>query len=126
MQRPACYGPSKSCKSFYPVRCNFATAAKIRHNGNLLQHKLNMESKMRLLAPALIVAFLAASSSAHAAQCQDDVAKIDASLSQADLASDIKTEVTDLREQAVQLCGAGNEKEGLDVTAQAKAILNIE
>lgn len=65
-------------------------------------------------------------SSAYAGQCQDDVAKIDVALAKTDLDADVKTEVTDLREQAVQLCGAGNEKEGLDVTAEAKAKLAIE
>lgn len=63
---------------------------------------------------------------AFADQCQDDVAKIDVALAKADLDADVKTEVTDLREQAVQLCGAGNSKEGLDVTAEAKAKLGVE
>jgi hypothetical protein len=63
---------------------------------------------------------------AFAGQCQDDIAKIDAALEVATLDADQKTEVTDLREQAVQLCGAGNEQEGLDVTAQAMALLSIE
>ena len=63
---------------------------------------------------------------AMAGTCQDDVAKIDAALKTATLDADVKTEVSDLREQAVQLCGAGNEKEGLDVTAQAKTLLSIE
>ena len=73
-------------------------------------------------------AFLTVTSalSAFAGPCQDDIAKIDAAMSAGKLDSDQKQEVTDLREQAVQLCGAGNEKEGLDSTAQAKAILNIE
>ena len=31
-----------------------------------------------------------------------------------------------MRAQAAQLCSAGNEQEGLDVTAEAKAMLNIE
>ena len=63
---------------------------------------------------------------AFAGQCQDDIAKIDAALTSVKLDADQKTQVNDLREQAVQLCGAGNEQEGLDVTAQAKQILNIE
>jgi hypothetical protein len=75
-----------------------------------------------------LVALLSASfaSPVFAGQCSDDVAKIDAALTTAVLDADIKTQVTDLREQAVQLCGAGNEQEGLDVTAQAKTLLNIE
>jgi hypothetical protein len=63
---------------------------------------------------------------AMAGTCQEDISKIDAALQTAKLDSDQKTEVTDLREQAVQLCGAGNEQEGTDVTAQAKQILAIE
>jgi hypothetical protein len=63
---------------------------------------------------------------AFADQCMDDIAKIDKALETATLDGDQKTEVTDLREQAVQLCGAGNEQEGLDVTAQAMTLLNIE
>jgi hypothetical protein len=63
---------------------------------------------------------------ALAGQCQDDIAKIDKALEVATLDADQKAEVTDLREQAVQLCGAGNEQEGLDVTAQAMTLLNIE
>ena len=76
-----------------------------------------------LSATALLLTF---SAPAFAGTCQDDIAKIDSALAAAQLDSDQKTEVTDLRSQAVQLCGAGNEQEGLDVTAQAKAILNIE
>jgi hypothetical protein len=63
---------------------------------------------------------------AFAGTCQDDIAKIDAALAKAELDADVKTQVLDLREQAVQLCGAGNDQEGLDSTAQAKALLNIE
>jgi hypothetical protein len=61
-----------------------------------------------------------------AGTCQEDIAKIDAALTKAELDADIKTQVMDLREQAVQLCGAGNDQEGLDSTAQAKLLLNIE
>jgi hypothetical protein len=63
---------------------------------------------------------------ASADQCQDDVAKIDAALSQADLAVDVKTQAEDLRNNAVQLCGAGNLDEGLAVTAEAKNLLQVE
>ena len=70
--------------------------------------------------------FLTLSAPAFADTCQDDISKIDQALASAQLDSDQKTEVSDLRSQAVQLCGAGNEQEGVDVTAQAKAILGIE
>ena len=79
--------------------------------------------KTFILAAALVSAV---SVSAYAGQCQDDIRKIDAAVNAAKLDADKKAEVNDLREQAVQLCGAGNEKEGLDVTAQAKQVLNIE
>jgi hypothetical protein len=69
---------------------------------------------------------LALSASAFAGQCQDDIEKIDAALASADLDADSRAQLEDMRNQAVQLCGAGNEAEGLDVTAEAKAMLNIQ
>jgi hypothetical protein len=63
---------------------------------------------------------------AFANQCKDDIAKIDAALASADLKPDERAELEDMRNQAVQLCGAGNEQEGLDVTSEAKARLNIQ
>ena len=65
------------------------------------------------------------SSTAFAGQCQDDIEKIDAALASGDVGPDQRTQLEDMRNQAVQLCGAGNEAEGLDVTAEAKAMLNI-
>jgi hypothetical protein len=75
------------------------------------------------LSAALI---LLAAGSAQANQCQDDIAKIDEALASRDLEPDQRAQVEDMRNQAVQLCGAGNEQEGLDVTAEVKAMLNIE
>jgi opacity protein-like surface antigen len=69
---------------------------------------------------------LALSSAAIAGQCQEDIEKIDAALASQDLSADSRAELEDMRNQAVQLCGAGNEAEGLDVTAEAKAMLNIQ
>jgi Skp family chaperone for outer membrane proteins len=75
----------------------------------------------------LAAAFAAALSTASfAGQCQDDIAKIDAALASQELSQDQKAQLDDMRNQAVQLCGAGNETEGLDVTAEAKAMLNIQ
>jgi hypothetical protein len=68
----------------------------------------------------------ALSSASFAGQCQDDIEKIDAALASADLDADSRAQLEDMRNQAVQLCGAGNEAEGLDVTAEAKAMLNIQ
>lgn len=79
--------------------------------------------KTLVISAAIIMRF---AFPAFADQCQDDVAKIDMALAQSDLDADVKTEVSDLREQAVQLCGAGNSQEGLDVTAEAKAKLGVE
>ena len=63
---------------------------------------------------------------ALAGQCQDDIAKIDKALATKDIPAEQKTQAEDMRNQAVQLCGAGNDQEGLDVTAEAKALLGIE
>ena len=73
---------------------------------------------------AAALAFLAAPT--YAATCKDDIAKINKAMESAKLETDAKQAVLDLRDQAIQLCGAGNEQQGLDETAQAKAILNIE
>ena len=80
---------------------------------------------MRFLALLSIVGLLA-SAPVYAASCKDDIAKIDKAMDKTKLDADKKQEVLDLREQAVQLCGAGNEQQGLDETAQAKTILGIE
>jgi opacity protein-like surface antigen len=79
--------------------------------------------KSLLLAAALT---LATFSAAQAGQCQDDIAKIDAALASSDLDADLRQQAEDMRNQAVQLCGAGNEEEGLDVTSEAKAMLSLE
>jgi hypothetical protein len=68
----------------------------------------------------------ALSTAAFAGQCQDDIAKIDEALATQELSKDQKAQLDDMRNQAVQLCGAGNESEGLAVTAEAKAMLNIQ
>ena len=43
-----------------------------------------------------------------------------------DVAVDIRTQVEDMRNQAVQLCGAGNEQEGIDILSEAKAMLAVD
>lgn len=77
------------------------------------------------LATALILTALTAGA-AFADDCQTDVAKLDEALAREDLAADVKQEAEDLRNNAVQLCGAGNTDEGLAVTAEAKSLLNVE
>jgi hypothetical protein len=80
--------------------------------------------KTTLLALAILSAIPA---TAVAGQCQDDIAQIDAALAaQADLPKETRSELEDMRSQAVQLCGAGNEQEGLDVTAEVKSKLNLQ
>ena len=79
--------------------------------------------KTLILAAAVLAAV---STQSFAGQCQDDIAKIDAALASQELTKDQKAQLDDMRNQAVQLCGAGNEAEGLDVTAEAKAMLNIQ
>ena len=74
--------------------------------------------------PALgLVLALAAITPANAGQCEQDVAKIDKALASTELAPDVRAQLEDMRNQAVQLCGAGNEAEGLDVTSEALSIV---
>ena len=79
--------------------------------------------KTLILAAALA---LVPSTAAFAGECQDDIEKIDAALAGNEVSPDQRAQLEDMRNQAVQLCGAGNEAEGLDVTAEAKAMLNIQ
>ena len=78
-----------------------------------------------LLIAAALAAFTAANAFAND-DCKSDIDKIDAALATQEMTPDEKAELEDMRNQAVQLCGAGNLSEGLDVTSEAKARLNIE
>ncbi len=64
--------------------------------------------------------------SALAGQCQDDFKTIDTALTTQDITPDQKAQVKDMRNQAEDLCKAGNEQEGLDVLGEAKVMLNVE
>ena len=77
---------------------------------------------------ALLAAALAAvlATPAFADDCKDDIAKIDAALAKQDLTPEDKAQLQDMRNQAADLCKAGNTQEGLDVTSEAKAKLNIQ
>ncbi len=81
---------------------------------------------MKKLMIAAAVAALVATPALAAGDCKADIEKIDAALATQELTPDEKAELEDMRNQAVQLCGAGNLSEGLDVTSEAKARLNIE
>ncbi|MCB1380060.1 MAG: hypothetical protein KDK89_17080 [Alphaproteobacteria bacterium] len=80
------------------------------------------------MKPILFVLTLALAlpSTAFAGQCQDDLALIDKALAERDLAPDERDQIEDMRNQAVQLCGAGNEQEGIDVLSEAKAMLDLD
>lgn len=66
-------------------------------------------------------------SPALADDCAKDIAKIDQALAKPDAVKpEDRPQLEDMRNQAVQLCGAGNTQEGLDVTGEAKAMLNIQ
>jgi hypothetical protein len=66
------------------------------------------------------------SGAATAGQCEDDIAKIEAALGSMELSGDERAQLEDMKEQAQQLCAEGHETEGLDVTGEAKAMLNID
>ncbi len=68
---------------------------------------------------------LATATSAFA-DCKEDIAKIDVALTEKQLDADQKSQIEDMRSQAVQLCGAGNEEEGVAVTSEVIAMLGIE
>lgn len=80
------------------------------------------------MKPIVLAAFFAITivAPALAGQCQDDIAKVDAALAGKDMTVEVRTQVEDMRNQAVQLCGAGNEQEGIDILSEAKAMLAID
>ncbi len=77
-----------------------------------------------IAAATLVLGFFAGPAFADA--CQDDVAKIDKAIATQGLDADVKSQAENLRNNAVQLCGAGNLNEGLAVTAEAKSLLKVE
>ncbi|WP_162914420.1 hypothetical protein [Taklimakanibacter lacteus] len=79
--------------------------------------------RLSLLALALLAA---AAAPAFADQCQDEVRKIEAALASKDVSSDDRAQLEDMKKQAAQLCAAGNTQESLDVSAEAKAMLDID
>ncbi len=77
-----------------------------------------------VIAAALLIT--AQSAFALAGPCQDDLARIDQALASGNVSPEQRSQIEDMRNQAVQLCGAGNEQEGVDVLSEAKAMLEIE
>lgn len=63
---------------------------------------------------------------AFADQCEDEVKKIEAALASQDISGDERAQLEDMKKQAAQLCAAGNTQESLDVSSEAKAMLNID
>jgi uncharacterized membrane protein len=80
-----------------------------------------MKRALLILAISIAVA-----GPASAGQCEDDIAKIDKALATKDLPPDEKAQLQDMRKQAAALCLAGHMEEGIDVTSEAKTMLNIQ
>jgi hypothetical protein len=80
------------------------------------------------MRPALLAIALLATTAlpAFAGQCEDDIKKIETALASKDISNDERAQLEDMKKQAAQLCAAGNTQEGLDVSAEAKAMLNID
>ena len=80
-------------------------------------------ARLVLAAALLAAAFVAP---AYAGQCEDDVRRIEAALAKSGLSSDQRAQIADMAAQAKKLCAAGHQTEGLDVTSEAKAMLNMQ
>jgi hypothetical protein len=52
--------------------------------------------------------------------------KIGPAFAAKELSGDERAPLEDMKKQAAQLCAAGNAQESLDVSAEAKAMLNID
>jgi hypothetical protein len=79
---------------------------------------------IRFAAALILSAAFAAP--ALADQCADDVKRIEAAMAKQDLSPDDRAQLEDMKNQAAQLCAAGNIQEGLDVSAEAKAMLDLD
>ncbi|MGE3872298.1 MAG: hypothetical protein AB7F74_05000 [Parvibaculaceae bacterium] len=79
--------------------------------------------RLALLAIALLAA---AALPAFANQCEDDVKKIETAMASSQISEDERAQLEDMKKQAAELCAAGNTQESLDVSAEAKAMLNID
>ncbi len=83
-----------------------------------------MNKLLAALTAALMIAFSAAG---HAAQCDEDVTKLNDSLEKNEtLAADVRAQAEDMVKQAKELCAAGNEEDGLSVASEAKSLLGVE
>lgn len=80
---------------------------------------------MKRLASALAL-LLCLSAPALAGDCNAELDMIDAALETNEVLPEVKQQVRDMREQAEKLCKAGNEQEGLDVLAEASALLGVQ
>jgi hypothetical protein len=86
-----------------------------------------MRGSFTMRLALLAIALLAASAlPAFANECEDEVKKIEVALASQDISSEERAQLEDMKKQAAQLCAAGNTQESLDVSAEAKAMLNIE
>lgn len=69
---------------------------------------------------------LAVSGTAFAGPCEEELGRVDEALKSAEIAPDVKSQAQDMRNQAAELCKAGNEAEGMDVLTEAEALLGME
>jgi len=79
--------------------------------------------KLFLLALALLAV---TSVPAFSKPCDDEVKKVETALASAQISSDERDQIKDMAKQAAQLCAAGNDQESIDISAEAKAMLNID
>jgi hypothetical protein len=97
------------------------------HNFLLGYKNIRATGTLNMIRTGLfLVAMTLASATSAFADCKEDIAKIDAAMTTKQLDADQKAQVEDMRSQAVQLCGAGNEEEGTAVTSEVIAMLGIE
>ncbi len=76
--------------------------------------------------PAIIVALALSAAVVHAGPCDKDLADLSAALTSTQLDGEKLAQINDMRKQAQALCEAGNDEEGLDVLAEAKAMIEAK
>jgi hypothetical protein len=75
------------------------------------------------MAAALLAAIVLP---AYAGPCDTDLRQIDNVLQSDTVQPDQRAQAEDMRQQAVDLCKAGNDQEAADVVSELKVILQIE
>ena len=101
--------------------------ASLHFNGSCRHKGMSREIRkmIKIAAIAVLIQCLAASS-ALADGCERDVLRIAKALAEMELSVDEREQISEMNAEAQELCRAGDVEGAEEVTAEAKAMLNLE